>query len=269
MPWGSESTARTRRSAAARLAARLMAVVVLPTPPFWLATAMIRPNHPPPKARRIARAPRQPRCFTWNTRARRAPGVSRGTSVERAGSPRATAPPEPGRRGDGADRGSGPGPPGSMSVARSARARVRARTRTVRAGRPGYSSWRPRNTRTSSRPVARVASRRKATRRSRGSTRVTCRSGRRRASTRPGDPLPEPRSRTLPSANQGLEGKDRGHERRHPLLRGPRAREVDPRAPGGQQAQIGDEARLGGLGHAQGPEGRTVGGPRVAGAGGG
>src|SRR6185503_15387914 len=43
-PWGSASTASTRFSAAARLAARLMAVVVFPTPPFWFATAMIRPR---------------------------------------------------------------------------------------------------------------------------------------------------------------------------------------------------------------------------------
>src|ERR1035437_6782604 len=39
LPWGSESTTRTRMSLAARAAARLMAVVVLPTPPFWLAIA--------------------------------------------------------------------------------------------------------------------------------------------------------------------------------------------------------------------------------------
>jgi hypothetical protein len=41
-PWGSPSMSRTRRSATARLAARLTAVVVLPTPPFWLAIAMTR-----------------------------------------------------------------------------------------------------------------------------------------------------------------------------------------------------------------------------------
>src|ERR1700687_5819118 len=40
---GSQSTSRVLTSAAASEAARLMAVVVLPTPPFWLATAMIRP----------------------------------------------------------------------------------------------------------------------------------------------------------------------------------------------------------------------------------
>src|SRR5271156_2060595 len=40
---GSQSTSSVLTSAAASEAARLMAVVVLPTPPFWLATAMIRP----------------------------------------------------------------------------------------------------------------------------------------------------------------------------------------------------------------------------------
>src|SRR6266481_10197158 len=40
---GSQSTSRVLTSAAASEAARLMAVVVLPTPPFWLATAMTRP----------------------------------------------------------------------------------------------------------------------------------------------------------------------------------------------------------------------------------
>src|SRR5271166_4932631 len=40
---GSQSTSRVLTSAAAREAARLMAVVVFPTPPFWLATAMMRP----------------------------------------------------------------------------------------------------------------------------------------------------------------------------------------------------------------------------------
>src|ERR1700680_724656 len=43
LDWGSQSTNKVLTSAAAREAARLMAVVVLPTPPFWLATAMTRP----------------------------------------------------------------------------------------------------------------------------------------------------------------------------------------------------------------------------------
>src|SRR5580698_2611626 len=42
LPCGSRSTSSTLRLAAASAAARLTAVVVLPTPPFWLATAMIR-----------------------------------------------------------------------------------------------------------------------------------------------------------------------------------------------------------------------------------
>src|SRR5260370_35178247 len=41
--WGSQSTRSDLTSAAAKEAARLMAVVVLPTPPFWLATAITRP----------------------------------------------------------------------------------------------------------------------------------------------------------------------------------------------------------------------------------
>ena len=38
-PWGSKSINRTFSPTAARAVARLMAVVVLPTPPFWLAIA--------------------------------------------------------------------------------------------------------------------------------------------------------------------------------------------------------------------------------------
>ena len=38
---GSASTSRVRRSSTPRLAARLMAVVVLPTPPFWFTMEMI------------------------------------------------------------------------------------------------------------------------------------------------------------------------------------------------------------------------------------
>src|SRR5262245_14794655 len=39
LPWGSRSMIRTRFSQAARAVARFTAVVVLPTPPFWLAIA--------------------------------------------------------------------------------------------------------------------------------------------------------------------------------------------------------------------------------------
>jgi len=42
LPCGSESMSKTFRSLAAKAAARLIAVVVLPTPPFWLLTARTR-----------------------------------------------------------------------------------------------------------------------------------------------------------------------------------------------------------------------------------
>ena len=42
LPCGSMSISSTRRRVAANEAARFTAVVVLPTPPFWFATAMIR-----------------------------------------------------------------------------------------------------------------------------------------------------------------------------------------------------------------------------------
>src|SRR6516162_3318874 len=42
LPCASRSITRTRCPAAANAVARLIAVVVLPTPPFWLATATIR-----------------------------------------------------------------------------------------------------------------------------------------------------------------------------------------------------------------------------------
>src|SRR5437899_6821278 len=42
LPWGSESISNTRSPTAAKAVPRLMAVVVLPTPPFWLATTRTR-----------------------------------------------------------------------------------------------------------------------------------------------------------------------------------------------------------------------------------
>ena len=42
LPCGSRSTSSTRRCVAASEAARFTAVVVLPTPPFWFATAITR-----------------------------------------------------------------------------------------------------------------------------------------------------------------------------------------------------------------------------------
>jgi len=44
LPCGSQSASRTRISLTAREAARLIAVVVLPTPPFWLAIAITLPK---------------------------------------------------------------------------------------------------------------------------------------------------------------------------------------------------------------------------------
>lgn len=41
LAWGSRSTRSVRWPSSARAAPRLIAVVVLPTPPFWLTTAMI------------------------------------------------------------------------------------------------------------------------------------------------------------------------------------------------------------------------------------
>src|SRR5262249_32969449 len=40
LPWGSESMRRTLKSFAASEADKLIAVVVLPTPPFWFVTAI-------------------------------------------------------------------------------------------------------------------------------------------------------------------------------------------------------------------------------------
>src|ERR1700693_780904 len=47
LAWEPQSTRRGGFWAAARQAARLTAVVVLPTPPFWFATAMIRAKYSP------------------------------------------------------------------------------------------------------------------------------------------------------------------------------------------------------------------------------
>jgi hypothetical protein len=48
-PCGSMSTNRTRLPRSARQAPRLIAVVVFPTPPFWLTTAITRPNRLAPR----------------------------------------------------------------------------------------------------------------------------------------------------------------------------------------------------------------------------
>src|SRR3954447_16813081 len=65
LPWGSMSMSSVRRSAAARLAARFTAVVVLPTPPFWLAIAMIwGPGMRVEGARVASLGPRSPRYYS-------------------------------------------------------------------------------------------------------------------------------------------------------------------------------------------------------------
>src|ERR1700730_2561918 len=88
---GSQSTSSVLTSAAASEAARLMAVVVLPTPPFWFATAMTRPMILLFVLLRAgyANAFRKSmpdscatweECFTWNTPTRaRLPRPRKGT----------------------------------------------------------------------------------------------------------------------------------------------------------------------------------------------
>src|ERR1700751_3122397 len=70
-PCGSKSTSRTRWPRSARAAPRLIVVVVLPTPPFWLATAMILVGTTIDYARRTAGggaggAVAERGCFTGN-----------------------------------------------------------------------------------------------------------------------------------------------------------------------------------------------------------
>src|SRR5690606_9884514 len=50
LPCGSRSTSSTRRCVAAREAARFTQVVVLPTPPFWFATAITFAIRLPPQS---------------------------------------------------------------------------------------------------------------------------------------------------------------------------------------------------------------------------
>jgi hypothetical protein len=67
LAWGSASTIRVLFSEAASEAPRFTAVVVFPTPPFWLAMATILAKEAPPVAREFSRGWfRRARCFTWN-----------------------------------------------------------------------------------------------------------------------------------------------------------------------------------------------------------
>src|SRR5512142_1185373 len=56
LPCASRSTSRMRRFVSASAAARLTAVVVLPTPPFWFAMAMMRVMNVAADPREIRRA---------------------------------------------------------------------------------------------------------------------------------------------------------------------------------------------------------------------
>ena len=80
LPWGSQSISNTCKSLAAKEAARLIAVVVFPTPPFWLLIAMIFPT-----VQMISRGVHTGNdcvfeCSTWNIV--RARNVPRGTSTQ-------------------------------------------------------------------------------------------------------------------------------------------------------------------------------------------
>src|ERR1700694_3771668 len=74
LPWGSRSTVSTCSPVAASAVPRLIAVVVLPTPPFWLAIASTRGGFP--VAGRLARV----------TTSAASAGAAWGRSVMRASS---------------------------------------------------------------------------------------------------------------------------------------------------------------------------------------
>src|ERR1700678_2912484 len=59
---------RVRCSDAGSEARRLTAVVVLPTPPFWLAIAITRATNPPTARAIYICFAEVTRCFTWNVR---------------------------------------------------------------------------------------------------------------------------------------------------------------------------------------------------------
>src|SRR6516162_6972393 len=75
------STSRVFRSAEARLAARLTAVVVLPTPPFWLEMQIVRDKVLTPKYRRQEQAQNGPLWRGWQQTLRPSRSVPRGTSA--------------------------------------------------------------------------------------------------------------------------------------------------------------------------------------------
>src|SRR5580698_6349935 len=79
LPCGSESITRIRRSLAASAAATLMAVVVFPTPPFWLLMARILPKRPSYHES----VPTTHRCKTWGAGLEPAWGLSPASAVSR------------------------------------------------------------------------------------------------------------------------------------------------------------------------------------------
>ena len=68
LAWGSQSMTRVRCSEAAREAPRLTAVVVLPTPPFWLTMEITRAKFCQVlcEADFSKEKTKDARCFTWN-----------------------------------------------------------------------------------------------------------------------------------------------------------------------------------------------------------
>src|SRR5215468_8727414 len=89
LPWGSMSISSTRRLVAARDAARLTAVVVLPTPPFCIAMAMTRfmdrECTAPARPRPVSRTRATPRGTHW--RAGLLPGLERVSGDQRVRGP--------------------------------------------------------------------------------------------------------------------------------------------------------------------------------------
>src|SRR5258708_15271350 len=72
-PWASRSMRSPRCPSSARAAPRLTAVVVLPTPPFCMATAIVRANLGPSLAEHGGSGP--PRQVENASASRKAPGV--------------------------------------------------------------------------------------------------------------------------------------------------------------------------------------------------
>src|SRR5436309_11189473 len=82
LPWGSRSMRSVGCSSSASAAPRLMAVVVFPTPPFWLATAVVRPtSHPTREGGRASPPPSAPEPSTTPDRPREPNGEAQRTKA--------------------------------------------------------------------------------------------------------------------------------------------------------------------------------------------